>query len=268
MSKSILDKGLTTGGASRLTWFIPPQLSVASADANVVSYHITIDSLVVTIQVQKLITKADITKKLLLVALSIQLSQLVFKIATCKMEHTIVEKNTVLATMTLPIKAVKGTTILFEIEVTLDTIVSDIVLSYYAESDYGIRTLAKAIAEAEVRKIAELETEQTENTETTNGSVNEITTKETFQLTSLPNEGIELLDVDTDEQGRATYKWKCRVAPEVTRELKNNNFMTYCRLFFGEDVAELEKAPLAFTEGKPNVKPTIQVVTETESDSS
>ncbi|NEQ64527.1 MAG: hypothetical protein F6K21_03295 [Symploca sp. SIO2D2] len=261
MSRSILDRGLTAGGASRLVWVVPPQLSVASVEANVVSYHITIDSLVVTTQVRELITKADITEKLLLVTSSIRFNQLVFKIATYQMQHTIVETNIVLnIAMVLPTKAVKGTTILFEVEVVLDTVAPDIVLSYYAESDYGIRTLAEAmVASRTAAGIAEAE--QSEETGGAANSAN-LTTKETFQLTSLPDEGIELIYVDTDEQGRATYKWKCRVAPEVTRELKNSNFMTYCRLFFGEDVAELEKAPLVFTEGKPNIKPVAAIALE------
>lgn len=113
-------------------------------------------------------------------------------------------------TMPLPTSAIKGTTIIFDVSVELSLApVGAVNLSFHAQS---FESLAY----------------------------------EEFALSSSPNSGIVPLTV-IPEVGKFLYKWRCHIAPEITKMLMNDVFLTYCRIHFDGEVIELARSQLVFS---------------------
>lgn len=229
---SVLDRGLTSGGIHRLAWFVPIiQVPTPHASVKIISYVSTKKTTKIRTTSLKL-AKTNIRalnivgllkiKDCCLFLYKITQSQILtyYHIRCIAVNHIILKYTSIIkSVMSLPTNEVKGTTILFEVQIDLNIAAPDALLTYFGEgADFQI-------------------------------------SGETFLITSLPTKGISLLS-NTEANGVFSYKWRCRVAPELTRNLKNDVFNTYCRLFFGNEVVELEQAKLVLKSGKPDLRPT------------
>lgn len=209
MSSSTLDRGLTSGGLYRLAWFEP-----RSPNKLLVLRYTSLTKSIPYRTSVLLPAIADISPAFAVLSQSIRSVTVASQINRIPSFINLI--------MSLPTQEVKGTTILFEVEVDLDAQASDAILVYFAEGTYAPKP-PNAIPE-------------------------------TFQITSLTGSGITL-ESEENVDGIWKYKWKCRVAPEQTRSLTCDSFITYCRLFFGLDIVELERSPLMLNQGKPDLRP-------------
>lgn len=223
MSRSILDRGLTSGGFRRLAYIVVTELDipVAIGKPQLQRYHSRFDK-----------TRANISIRSTLANHSSQIPTKVYNIHSrdlyllLKTQTNMLAKNSIFpiftvvkVNMPLPQREVIGSTIAFDVEVELLNFAGDALLVYVAENS-----------------------------------------SEEFMLSSLAGQGITLT-AKTTSGATTTYKWKCRIAPEATADITIPNgqtevtLQTYCRLFFGEDNVELERGKLTLIEGRPTTRP-------------